>query len=100
MLPQLFDALAALGPHPSLGVHAETYGRLIGSWAGEVHDHTPLGVAVARLKSTSPGCWRAGRSKMLGSSHRERRGGRVPPRCAAATALPCASSIRQTSCGG
>ncbi|HTP29420.1 MAG TPA: hypothetical protein VMK12_27620 [Anaeromyxobacteraceae bacterium] len=46
MLPQLFDALAALGPHPSLGVHAETYGRLIGSWAGEVHDHTPLGVAV------------------------------------------------------
>jgi hypothetical protein len=31
--------LCAPGPHPSLGVHAETYGRIIGSWAGEVHDH-------------------------------------------------------------
>ena len=29
------DALVARGPHPSLGAHADTYGRLIGSWAGQ-----------------------------------------------------------------
>lgn len=29
------EALAAGGPHPSLGVHAATYGRFIGSWTGE-----------------------------------------------------------------
>lgn len=34
-----FTILAAPGPHPSLGKHADTYGRLIGSWAGEVQDH-------------------------------------------------------------
>jgi hypothetical protein len=33
------EALAASGPHPSLGAHAETYGRVIGSWSGELHDH-------------------------------------------------------------
>jgi hypothetical protein len=32
-------ALVASGPHPSLGTHAETYARLIGSWLGEVHNH-------------------------------------------------------------
>ena len=31
-----FESLVAPGPHPSLGAHADTYGRLIGSWAGEV----------------------------------------------------------------
>lgn len=31
--------LAAAGPHPSLGQHADTYGRIIGSWQGELHDH-------------------------------------------------------------
>lgn len=30
------EALVAPGPHPSLGAHAETYGRLIGGWAGEL----------------------------------------------------------------
>jgi len=29
-------SLEAPGPHPSLGAHAQTYGRLIGSWAGEI----------------------------------------------------------------
>lgn len=38
-----FDALGAERPHPSLGVHADTYGRLIGSWTGETHHHAPDG---------------------------------------------------------
>src|SRR5688572_6302211 len=33
------ETLAARGPHPSLGAHADTYGRLIGSWEGELHNH-------------------------------------------------------------
>ena len=33
------ETLAAKRPHPSLGAHAETYGRLIGSWVGEAHNH-------------------------------------------------------------
>ena len=32
-------SLIAPGPHPSLGKHAETYGRVIGSWIGEYEDH-------------------------------------------------------------
>jgi hypothetical protein len=32
-------SLLAPGPHPSLGKHAETYGRFIGSWVGEYEDH-------------------------------------------------------------
>ena len=32
----LIEALLAKGPHSSLGAHAETYGRIIGSWAGEL----------------------------------------------------------------
>jgi hypothetical protein len=35
------ETLLAPGPHPSLGRHAETFGRLIGSWAGEYHDRRP-----------------------------------------------------------
>jgi hypothetical protein len=31
--------LVAGGPHPSLGAHGETYGRLIGSWLGQVDNH-------------------------------------------------------------
>ena len=33
------ETLATGGPHPSLGPHADTYGRLIGSWVGEAHNH-------------------------------------------------------------
>ena len=33
------EILAASGPHPSLGRHADTYGRVIGSWAGELRNH-------------------------------------------------------------
>lgn len=36
-------ALVAPGPHPSLGAHAETYGRLIGGWTGERRAHRPDG---------------------------------------------------------
>ena len=30
------ETLVASGPHPSLGAHAETYGRVIGSFTGEL----------------------------------------------------------------
>jgi hypothetical protein len=33
------EVLANPGPHPSLGKHAETYERIVGSWTGEVHNH-------------------------------------------------------------
>ena len=34
----LADTLLAASPHPSLGAHADAFGRLIGSWAGEYRD--------------------------------------------------------------
>jgi hypothetical protein len=34
-------ALQATGPHPCLGPHADTFGRLIGSWEGEYRDEYP-----------------------------------------------------------
>jgi len=39
MKSTFFDVLGAAGPHESLGAEAETYGRLIGSWQGELNDH-------------------------------------------------------------
>ena len=30
------ESLHAAGPHPSLGAHAQTYGRVMGSWRGEL----------------------------------------------------------------
>jgi hypothetical protein len=35
----LCETLVASGPHPSLGAHAETYGRVMGSWEGTLHNH-------------------------------------------------------------
>jgi len=32
---QFYSLLPAEGPHPSLGAHADTFGRLIGDWHGE-----------------------------------------------------------------
>lgn len=32
------ESLSAAGPHPALGAHADTYGRVIGSWEGEVRN--------------------------------------------------------------
>jgi hypothetical protein len=37
------EALVAERPHPSLGAHADTYGRLIGSWAGEALNYSDDG---------------------------------------------------------
>jgi hypothetical protein len=33
------ETLVARGPHSSLGAHAHTYARVIGSWAGQIHNH-------------------------------------------------------------
>jgi hypothetical protein len=35
----LANVLAAPEPHVSLGSHVDDYGRLIGSWQGELYDH-------------------------------------------------------------
>ncbi len=37
----VLEALVSRGPHPSLGAHADTYGRLIGGWRGELQSHLP-----------------------------------------------------------
>jgi hypothetical protein len=37
------ETLVSPGPHPSLGTHAETYGRLIGDWTGELRNHMIAG---------------------------------------------------------
>ena len=42
-MEQQITGLLASGPHPSLGAHAATYGRLIGSWLGELENHTIAG---------------------------------------------------------
>ena len=42
-----FESLVAPRPHPSLGAHADTYGRLIGSWAGEVRAYPVDSPAVS-----------------------------------------------------
>ena len=39
----LAATLLASGPHPSLGHHADTFGRLIGSWAGHYRDRDETG---------------------------------------------------------
>jgi hypothetical protein len=33
------ETLLSSGPHPSLGEHAQTYARVIGSWVGQLHNH-------------------------------------------------------------
>ncbi len=52
MSNSFFEVLAAKGPHPTLGVHAKTYGRLIGSWEGQLHNHmagTPVPTASIEI---------------------------------------------------
>lgn len=39
MKSTFLERLGAAGPHASLGAEAETYGRVIGSWQGELSDH-------------------------------------------------------------
>jgi hypothetical protein len=50
MTRSLAAALIAEGPHPSLGAHAETYGRVIGSWRGELHNHMLSGSKPASIE--------------------------------------------------
>jgi len=46
------ETLLAGGPHPSLGEHARTYERIIGSWVGELHNHMlGPGVPVASVEA-------------------------------------------------
>ena len=42
--------LLADGPHESLGDHASTFGRLIGSWVGEYHDPRPDGMETGPME--------------------------------------------------
>jgi hypothetical protein len=78
-----FAALDAAGPHPSLGGHADTYGRLIGSWTGEVHDHYPdgrstIGSAEVHFAWVLEG--RAVQDLWIGPARAERGSGPRPPR--------------------
>jgi hypothetical protein len=43
-----FEVLGAAAPHESLGAEAETYGRVIGSWQGELIDHFSSKTATRR----------------------------------------------------
>ena len=46
------ETLLAAGPHPSLGEHARTYARVIGSWQGELRNHMlGPGVPVASVEA-------------------------------------------------
>ena len=38
---QFYSLLRADGPHPSLGRHADTFGRLIGDWMGDYREMPP-----------------------------------------------------------
>jgi hypothetical protein len=46
MQSTLCEVLASPGPHPSLGAHADTYGRVMGRWVGELHNHLVAGPPV------------------------------------------------------
>jgi hypothetical protein len=39
MIDGFSNVLVAQGPHASVGSHADTYGRLVGSWRGEIRVH-------------------------------------------------------------
>ena len=50
------ETLLARGPHPSLGEHAQTYARVIGSWLGELHNHM-LGKSVPAASVEAHFAW-------------------------------------------
>lgn len=50
------ETLLARGPHPSLGEHAQTYSRVIGSWRGELHNHM-LGRSVPPVSVEAHFAW-------------------------------------------
>jgi len=51
-----FESLTASGPHPSLGAHAVTYGRVIGSWAGEFNAY-PVGRDIVSTSAEVHFAW-------------------------------------------
>src|SRR6187551_2019691 len=52
-------SLIAPGPHASLGKHAETYGRIIGSWIGEYEDRaSALALASSAISEHQNHCVR------------------------------------------
>jgi len=55
MEPSL-ESLISTRPHPSLGSHAETYGRLIGNWRGEFFAY-PLGAEPVRSSAEVHFAW-------------------------------------------
>lgn len=71
-------ALIAPGPHPGLGRHADTYGRLIGSWAGMYEDRSEDG-ETARGRMEVHFAWvlegRAVQDVWIAPPLEERRGG-------------------------
>lgn len=50
------DTLLARGPHPSLGDHAQTYSRVMGSWRGLLHNHM-LGRSVPPVSIEAHFAW-------------------------------------------
>jgi hypothetical protein len=50
------EALVSHGPHPTLGQHAETYGRLIGGWYGEFSAY-PAGAPALRASAEVHFAW-------------------------------------------
>lgn len=46
----LSQTLIADGPHKSLGDHANTFNRLIGSWVGEYYDPNPDGIETGPME--------------------------------------------------
>jgi hypothetical protein len=76
--PELLNALFPAGPHPSLGSHAETYGRFIGSWTGEYADRLPGGRAERGAMEVHFGWVLEGRAVQdvwIGPSRAARKGG-------------------------
>jgi len=50
------ETLLARGPHPSLGEHAQTYSRVMGSWRGQLHNHM-LGHGVPPVSVEAHFAW-------------------------------------------
>jgi hypothetical protein len=71
------STLLARGPHPSLGEHAQTYGRIIGSWIGQLHNHM-LGGSVPAVSVEAHFAWvlegRAVQDIWITPARSERRG--------------------------
>ena len=74
--PGLAETLLAPAPHPSLGKHADTFGRIIGSWVGEYRDRHP-GQPDEAADQRSP----VSATKLSGQIHHADKVGRWNDRC-------------------